>query len=119
MAHILLADDDATTRSVLERALATDGHTVETAQDGSEAAERIAGQKVPDVLVTDIQMPGLDGLTLARNALARSAALKVLLMSGYPEQLAGAANLPKGRVATLAKPASIEAVRSAIRALLA
>ena len=71
MARILLADDDAATRDLVKRALATDGHAVSSTQDGTEALERL--QEAPDgfdLLISDVQMPGLDGVALAEKGLA-------------------------------------------------
>ena len=69
MAHILLADDDKTTRDLVKRALESEGHTVEITQDGSEALDRIkAGAASIDVLVSDIHMPGIDGIGVARRS---------------------------------------------------
>ena len=83
MARILLADDDAATRDLVRRALATDGHTVSSTQDGTEALDKL--REAPggfDLLITDVQMPGLDGIALAETALAGSPQLRIVLMSG-------------------------------------
>ncbi|MDX2306990.1 MAG: response regulator [Hyphomicrobium sp.] len=117
MARIVLADDDATTRAFIERALKQDGHAVTLAQDGVEAFERLS-QTPADVLVSDIEMPGLDGIELAKRALTQQPELKVLLMSGYAEELERARGLSGAQVATLAKPASLDAVKAAVRALI-
>lgn len=117
MARILLADDDATTRAFIERALLSDGHAVQPVQDGAEALEAILASGA-DVLVTDIEMPGLDGIQLAQKAIAANPGLKVLLMSGYQSELERGKSLAGGTVATLAKPVSLDAVKAAVRALI-
>ena len=69
MARILLAEDDAATRDLVQRALGLEGHEVVVTQDGAEALEKL--QAAParfDVLVTDVQMPGLDGVALVEKA---------------------------------------------------
>ena len=63
MARILLADDDAATRDLVERALATDGHAVTPTQDGTEALE-ILSRVQPDLIFTDMQMPKMSGREL-------------------------------------------------------
>ena len=71
MARILLAEDDAATRDLVQRALGLEGHEVVVTQDGVEALEKL--QAAParfDVLVTDVQMPGLDGIALVEKGLA-------------------------------------------------
>ena len=87
MARILLADDDAATRDLVRRALEADGHKVTVTQDGSEALDRITGGEAFDVLVSDVNMPGLDGLSLAERAANALPGIGVLLMSGFAEQL--------------------------------
>ena len=88
MARILLADDDAATRDLVRRALEADGHSVHVTQDGSEALECVEGSGAQkfDVLVSDVEMPLLDGVALAQRAL-KQPNLRVLLMSGFAEQL--------------------------------
>lgn len=119
MAHILLADDDKTTRDLVKRALESEGHTVEITQDGSEALERIKTCAATiDVLVSDIHMPGIDGIGVASGAIEVAPSLKILLMSGFPEELERAKTLKAARLGVLTKPFTLEQVRAAVRALL-
>jgi len=118
MARILLADDDAATRDLVRRALEADGHSVHITQDGSEALECVeGGAQTFDVLVSDVEMPLLDGITLAQRAL-KQPNLRVLLMSGFAEQLDRAKSLEGAQLAVLSKPFSLEAVRASVRRLL-
>jgi two-component system, cell cycle response regulator CpdR len=120
MARILLADDDAATRDLVTRALATDGHSVTTTQDGGEALEKL--QESPagyDLLITDVQMPGLDGIALAEQGLAGYANLRVVLMSGFADELGRAAHLKSKISSVLTKPFSLEQIRAAVKAALA
>lgn len=118
MARILLADDDASTRDLVKRALEADGHSVHVTQDGSEALDCIEGgaQKF-DVLVSDVEMPLLDGVALAQRAL-KQPHLRVLLMSGFADQLERAKALKSAQVAVLSKPFTLEDVRASVRKLL-
>ena len=118
MARILLADDDAATRDLVRRALEADGHSVHVTQDGSEALECVEGAQKFDVLVSDVEMPLLDGVALAQRAL-KQPNLRVLLMSGFAEQLDRAKSLKSSQVAVLSKPFSLEDVRASVRKLLA
>jgi two-component system cell cycle response regulator CpdR len=117
MARILLADDDKPTRDLVKRALESDGHVVDVAHDGSEALEALGGAPA-DVLVTDVNMPGLDGISLAKRAESLVPGIRVLMMSGFPEELERAKAASGNRVAILSKPFSLEHVRSAVRNLL-
>lgn len=119
MARILLADDDAAVRDLVQRVLVAGGHRVEVAQDGLEALALAEGGAEFEVLVTDVQMPGLDGITLAQRLAAVRPGVRVLLMSGYPEQLARGLGAIPGRVETLTKPSSIDEIRARLTALLA
>lgn len=120
MARILLADDDAATRDLVKRALETDGHAVELTQDGVEALEKLnAAPDSIDLLVSDVHMPGLDGIDLARRAIDAAPRLKLLLMSGFAEELERARALASPRLNVIIKPFTLEQIRSAVRALLA
>ncbi|MGE0765881.1 MAG: response regulator [Hyphomicrobiaceae bacterium] len=118
MARILLADDDKGTRDVVRRALELDGHKVVTADDGSEAQSLMQPGGF-DLLVTDVQMPGLDGITLAKEAVARHRGLRVVLMSAYADGLDLAAPLVSGGARVLVKPFAIDRIRAEVRAALA
>jgi len=118
MARILLADDDKGTRDVVRRALELDGHKVVTADDGSEAQALVQAGGF-DLLVTDVQMPGLDGISLAKRLNVSRPGLRVLLMSGYPEHLERGITEIGGRIEVLTKPCSIDEIRRRLEALLA
>ena len=66
MARILLAEDDAAARDLVQRALGLDGHEVVVTQDGLEALEQLQGAGRIDLLITDVQMPVLDGFETTR-----------------------------------------------------
>ncbi len=119
MARILLADDDKPTRDLVKRALESDGHAVEVAQDGTEALESLMNGSTAEVLVTDVNMPGLDGISLAKRAQGIVPGIRVLMMSGFAEELERAKSAAVGRVSVLSKPFSLDHVRSAVRDLLA
>lgn len=118
MARILLADDDAATRDLVCRALQLDGHSVTTADDGADAAAKLTAGGPFDVIVSDIEMPGLDGITLARSVLASNPGLKIVLISAHADVLDKARNLPSGSVRLLAKPFTIDEMRGIVRAAL-
>ena len=87
MARVLIADDEDAMRSLVARAIAMDGHDIVAVQDGAEALEvlvRDAGAF--DLLLTDIQMPVMDGIALALTAARDFPALTILLMTGFADQ---------------------------------
>jgi CheY-like chemotaxis protein len=118
MADILVADDDAVTRDLVARTLTSAGHRVVTAGDGQEAIDRItAASTKPALVVADIDMPLIDGVTLAGLVQSTAPATKILLISGHADGQARTHALPSG-VAYLAKPFTMEALKAAIRGLI-
>lgn len=121
MARILLADDDAATRDLVARALTGAGHQVTACADGQEALDRLtAAPSSVDLLLADVQMPGLDGIELAERARALVPGLRCVLMSALTGELARAERLKReGGVRLLAKPFTLEQMRSEALAALA
>ncbi|MGI4880015.1 MAG: response regulator, partial [Janthinobacterium lividum] len=115
---VLLVEDDRAVRMVVERALVRHGLSVIAAADGDAALEVLdnGGQRI-DVLVSDVVMPGMDGVMLLTKARERQPGLHVVLMSGYAEPPQRRA-LDRTGVVFLAKPFAVadlvEAVRGAM-----
>lgn len=81
---VLVVDDDRLVRNLLRAMLQADGHETLVAASGEEALALVAdGTAAPDVLLTDVTMPGIDGPTLARTLRERFPALAVVVTSGY------------------------------------
>lgn len=119
MASILLADDDAAVRDLVRRALTSEGHTVHATQDGLEASDYLDGNAATvDLLVTDVDMPQLDGISLAERAIAAKPSLAIVLMSGFSDQLERAGGLKAKRVASIAKPFTLEQIKHVVRGVL-
>jgi CheY-like chemotaxis protein len=119
MARILLAEDDAATRDLVQRALEMEGHTVIVTQDGAEALERLqgAGGRI-DLLISDVQMPGVDGIALVEKGLVASPGLRVILMSGYAGELERAHHLKPSISRVISKPFSLEQMRATVKGVL-
>jgi signal transduction histidine kinase/ActR/RegA family two-component response regulator len=103
-ARVLVVDDEPTLRSVIRRSLEREGYSVLVAEDGARAlALSRSHDSDIDLLITDVMMPGLTGLELARQLLHERPGLRVLFISGFtfeesvpPADLAqGTAYLPK------------------------
>jgi two-component system, cell cycle response regulator CpdR len=94
---------------------------VQVTQDGGEALERLKGTGAQpfDLLVSDVEMPLLDGIKLAERASSLHPGLRVLLMSGFAEQLERAKTLKGPNVAVISKPFTLDQVRATVRKLLA
>jgi len=84
MAKILLAEDDDSMRDFLAKALKRAGHEVLVCSDGEEGLDAIGEQAAQfDLLLTDIVMPGVDGIELARRAAEIDPALKIMFITGF------------------------------------
>jgi len=81
MARILVIDDQESIRRVVRRALEQDGHEVFDASDGELGMEILESQSF-DVVITDIFMPGQDGIVTLRQIRKRFPAVKVIVISG-------------------------------------
>src|SRR5512132_558271 len=81
-ATVLVVDDEKNIQLTLSRALSMEGYAVETASGGREALEKIAALPV-DVVVMDVRMPDLDGLSVLEKARETRPELPVVIMSGH------------------------------------
>ena len=119
MATILLAEDDESVRAFVKRALESQGHAVETAEDGGEAMEILERRKgAYDLLLSDIKMPMMDGIALALNAARDWPNLKILLMTGYADQRERAYGLDELVEDIIQKPFSLADIRQAVESAL-
>ncbi len=82
MAKIILAEDDESMRSYLVRALERAGHEVKSFAEGASAFEEVK-QANFDLLLTDIVMPEMDGIELARRAAELDPTLKIMFITGF------------------------------------
>ena len=85
--RILVVDDDVRTTHIFARMLREDGHDVDVVHDGAVAMDQLNRLVIPDILVTDIQMPHADGIAVAQCARSRKPSLPVFIVTGYPERI--------------------------------
>lgn len=120
MPKVLIADDEDSMRQLVARAIAMDGHEIVTAQDGAEALEILAREDGAfDLLLTDIQMPVMDGIALALSAARDFPQLTILLMTGFADQRERASNLNALVHDVVTKPFSVADIRTAVADALA
>jgi two-component system response regulator MprA len=117
VAAILVVDDDAPIRRMLERTLAAEGHGVATAADGGAALAEIE-RSAPDLVVLDVAMPGLDGLAVARRIRAKGLALPILFLTARDAVADRVAGLDAGGDDYVVKPFAAEELLARVRALL-
>ncbi|WP_294330840.1 response regulator [uncultured Sphingomonas sp.] len=115
---ILVVEDEDMVRAIAERALSRQGYSVVTAENGEVALETIETMDKPDLLVSDVVMPVMDGPSMARKVRERWPDLPILFMSGYAEeQLRRSIDLDN--VAFLPKPFSVQQLAEAVQEILA
>jgi len=115
--RVLVADDDRAIRESLERALQLEGYDVVVAPDGA-AALTLAHDARPDVLVLDVMMPGVDGLTACRVLRAEKNRTPILLLTARTETSDRVAGLDAGADDYLPKPFELDELLARLRALL-
>src|ERR1700710_1451458 len=120
MPRVLIVDDEESMRMLVARAIAMDGHQTETAQDGAEALEILTREQGRfDLLLTDIQMPVMDGIALALATARDFPKLTILLMTGFADQRERASGLNAIAHDVITKPFSVADIRTAVAAALA
>ncbi len=102
-ATLLVADDDAAVRESLERTLAREGYTVVLAPDGQAAIERLRDGGI-DLVLSDLKMPGLNGLELLREVKAISPDLDVIMLTAFGTVEEAVKAMKDGAVDFLTKP---------------
>lgn len=116
MARILLTEDDDGVRMFVQRALMMDGHDVKTAEDGTDALDLLFEHKGSfDLLLTDIKMPEMDGIELAKSAATSWPALTILMMTGFADQRERCDSLAAIVHDVVSKPFSLAEIRRAVR----
>jgi len=120
MAKILIVEDDESVRGFTARAIAACGHAVETAEDGDLGLASIRGAGGSyDLVLSDIRMPAMDGIEMAKRAAGEFPGLKILLMTGYAEQRERAADLESVVIDVVAKPFTLNEIRARVQQAIA
>jgi two-component system response regulator HydG len=100
---ILIVDDEPSARSGLEKLLTMKGHRVELAEDGVEALERV-NESAPDVVVTDLKMPRMDGLELVGKLREKHASVPVIVVTAFGDVSTAVEAMRRGAEHYLVKP---------------
>jgi excisionase family DNA binding protein len=115
--RVLVVDDEASIRELLSKTLALAEYDVDTAPDGRTAIERLRlGQY--DLLIADLKMPGLDGLSLIREAKRYKTDLPVIIITGFSTESSAIEAVNLGVAGYLTKPFRVpQVLAAAARAL--
>jgi excisionase family DNA binding protein len=111
--RVLVVDDEASIRELLTRTLSLAEYEVETASDARGGLDRLRLADY-DLLIADLRMPGMDGLTLIREARRLQPGLKVIIITGYSSEQSAIEAVNLGVVGYLIKPFRVPQVLSAV-----
>ncbi|MFE7778917.1 response regulator transcription factor [Streptomyces sp. NPDC057445] len=115
--RILIVDDEPAVREALRRSLAFEGYATEVAVDGVDALAKVESY-APDLVVLDIQMPRMDGLTAARRIRSSGSTLPILMLTARDTVGDRVTGLDAGADDYLVKPFELDELFARIRALL-
>ena len=120
MASILIVEDDDSVRNFTARALEIDGHEIDQADDGDVGLDRVlASSGAYDLVLSDIRMPAMDGIAMAKEIAKDFPDQRILLMTGYAEQRERARDVSKIIVDVVQKPFTLADIRQAVSKALA
>jgi len=116
----MVVDDDADLRSVIARAMTRAGYTIVLAGNGQVALEVMRAGPAPDLILTDLEMPGGTGLQLIATTRRENAKIPIIAMSGKGRPLAAVLGLARscGADATITKPFSLSALTKLVSQFL-
>src|ERR1700759_228985 len=115
--RILLAEDDDSLRGFLARALERAGYEVVACPDGETAVEAL--DTFFHVLLTDIVMPGIDGIEVARQAAARQPHLRIMFITGFAAVALSAGDPPPAAAKVLSKPVHLRDIVAEVERMVA
>ena len=118
MASILVVDDARSALKALDAILSRAGYTVHTTTSGEEALNRLAEQDI-ELLLCDVKMPKMDGLTVLRRVKATDASVAVVMISGHNDIATAVTAMQEGAYDYLLKPLSRDDVLRAVQKALA
>ena len=117
MSSVLIAEDDKQIRDALDRILRFEGYETIAVNDGAAALEAVVEHR-PDVLLLDVMMPFVDGLTVTRKLRERGDRTPILMLTARQETPDRVAGLDAGADDYLAKPFDLDELLARVRALL-
>jgi len=117
MSRILLAEDDDSLRGFLARALERAGHEVTACPDGEVAVTHL--DEPWDLLLTDIVMPGIDGIEVARQAAHRHPGLRIMFITGFAAVALTAGEKAPAGAKVLSKPIHLREIVTEVERMIA
>lgn len=112
---VLIVEEDVRSANVLAKLLQEDGFLVDVASDGATAIDRLARAPAPDILVTDIWLPLMDGISVARFARSVRPAIPIFLVTGYSQAISRISAHMSPPPIVMTKPVDYMELSSAMR----
>jgi len=111
--RILVVDDEEVIRELLSEILMDEGYEVDTAKEGNEAMEKI--KRLPfELVITDIRMPGLNGMEILRETKKKNPSIEVIIITGYGTPEIEAEAIAQGASGYINKPININQIRNMV-----
>ena len=110
---ILVIDDESIIRDLLKRTLQEQGHDVETVENGEIALEKIKNTFF-SILITDLKMPGVDGIDVLKNIKKINPYIEVIIVTGYPTIESAVEAIKRGAFDFICKPFDIKEIKSIV-----
>lgn len=118
VARVLLIDDDPSLLDMLSLALEDAGHQVDLASDGATGLARVAASPQPDVVISDVNLPRLDGFALVRRVRAAGNSVPIVLLTSRDAEIDEALGLELGADDYVSKPFSVRVLLARVSALV-
>ncbi|HLM74578.1 MAG TPA: sigma-54 dependent transcriptional regulator, partial [Polyangiaceae bacterium] len=115
--RVLVVDDEASARSGLEKLLRQEGYAVESAADGASALTLVS-DKPPDVVVTDLKMPRMDGMQLLAKLREQDSEIPVIVVTAFGDVASAVGAMRAGAADYLTKPVDFDALLLSIERVL-
>jgi len=115
MSNILIVDDDKNLRALLEQELSDEGHEITTMPDGGTALSYLQ-RRIPDIIILDISMPGMDGLQVLQRIREQLQKVPVILHSAYSTYIDNVCSMPAS--AYVVKSGDLSGLLSTVNDLL-
>jgi len=112
-ARILITDDDVASCQLFAKVLKAEGYTVNWAHSGEEALERLQSA-CPDLLLTDVRLPGMSGLEVTRAVRAHDPSLPVIVMTGFGSMETAVEAIREGAFDYISKPMNLEELKATV-----
>jgi CheY-like chemotaxis protein len=105
--RLLVVDDNEAVRDLIINILSREGHHCLSAADGNDALDK-ASENNFDAVITDIRMPGMDGITLTKELSKRYDTLPIMILTGYDDQYSAETAIAAGAQEFVKKPFSVD-----------